>query len=83
MATVPPQFTPLGAITQTSDGNFQLGGSGAAGETYTLNAATNLSLPIFWFFVTNAVADQNGNFQFWDLSATNFPQKFYRITGSQ
>ena len=80
VATVPPQFTPLGAITQTSDGNFQLGGSGAAGVTYELDAATNLSLPIFWFFVTNSVADQNGNFQFWDLSATNFPQKFYRIT---
>jgi hypothetical protein len=80
VATVPPQFMPLGAITQTSDGNFQLGGSGAAGVTYELDAATNLSLPIFWFFVTNSVADQNGNFQFWDLSATNFPQKFYRIT---
>ena len=34
-------------------------------------------------FVTNAVADQNGLFQLWDLSATNFPQKFYRLTGSQ
>ena len=80
VTTVGPQFASL---AQGADGNFQFSGTGAAGATYELDAATNLSLPIFWFFVTNAVADPNGNFQFWDLSATNFPQKFYRITGSQ
>ena len=57
--------------------------TGAAGETYELDATTNLAPPIPWVFVTNAVADQNGLFQLWDLSATNFPQRFYRITGSQ
>jgi hypothetical protein len=51
--------------------------------TYELDATTNLAPPIPWIFVTNAVADQNGLFQLWDLSATNFPQRFYRITGSQ
>jgi hypothetical protein len=83
VATVPPQFSPLGAIAQTSDGNFQFGGSGAAGVTYELDAATNLSSPIFWFFITNTVADQNGQFQFTDLSATNCSQRFYRITSGQ
>jgi len=33
--------------------------------------------------VTNTVADQNGLFQLWDLQATNFPLRFYRISGSQ
>jgi hypothetical protein len=83
VATVPPQFTQLGAIAQTSDGNFQFSGSGAAGVTYELDAATDLAPPVVWSFVTNAVADQNGLFQFADLQATNFPQRFYRITTSQ
>jgi uncharacterized protein with beta-barrel porin domain len=80
MATVPPQFGPM---VQASDGNFQFAGTGAAGVTYELDAVTNLSPPILWLFVTNAVADQNGLFQLWDLSATNFPQQFYRITSNQ
>jgi autotransporter-associated beta strand protein len=80
IATARPQF---GAFAQTGDGNFQFSGAGAAGVTYELDGATNLSLPIFWIFVTNAVADQNGFFQLWDLSATNFPQRFYRISSSQ
>jgi autotransporter-associated beta strand protein len=80
VATVPPQF---GSIAQLGDGNFQFGGSGAAGVSYELDAATNLASPIDWSFVTNAVADQNGSFQFADLQATNFPQRFYRIIANQ
>jgi hypothetical protein len=80
VATVRPQFA---ALAQTTDGNFQFDGAGAAGVTYELDAATNLAPPIVWDFVTNAVADQNGLFQLWDLSATNFPQRFYRIISSQ
>jgi autotransporter-associated beta strand protein len=78
--TATPQFdlvTPLG------DGSFRFNGSGAAGVTYTLNAATNLFAPVTWLFVTNAVADQAGQFQFTDLQATNFLQRFYRITSTQ
>ena len=80
VTTVGPQFA---ALAQMGDGNFQFNGTGAAGVTYELDAATNLMPPVLWMFVTNAVADQNGLFQLWDLSATNFPQKFYRLTGSQ
>jgi hypothetical protein len=80
IATVGPQFSTM---NQTSDGNFQFSGAGAAGVTYELDAATNLAPPIPWLFVTNAVADQNGLFQLWDLSATNFSQRFYRITSGQ
>ncbi len=80
IATAPPQF---GSIVQLGDGNFQLSGDGAAGVTYELDAATNLVPPIAWNFVTNAVADQNGQFQFSDLQATNFAQRFYRIAANQ
>jgi len=80
VATAPPQFD---SITQNPGGNIQFHGSGSAGVTYELDAATNLLPPIPWFFVTNTVADQNGLFQLWDLQATNFPLRFYRISGSQ
>lgn len=79
IATVPPQFS---SILEVGDGNFQFKGTGSAGVTYELDAATNLTAPVFWSIVTNAVADQNGQFQLSDLQATNFPQRFYRI-GSQ
>jgi autotransporter-associated beta strand protein len=80
IATVGPQF---GGLNQTSDGNFHFAGTGAAGVTYELDAATNLAPPVSWMFVTNGVADQNGLFDLWDLSATNFAQRFYRIISNQ
>jgi autotransporter-associated beta strand protein len=80
IAVVPPQF---GAISQSSDGNFQFSATGAASVNYELDAATNLAPPVTWTYVTNAVAGTNGLFQFSDLSATNFPQRFYRIIPTQ
>jgi autotransporter-associated beta strand protein len=75
-----PQF---GGVNQTGDGNFHFTGAGAAGVTYGLDAATNLVPPVLWRFVTNAVAGQNGSFDLWDLWATNYPLRFYRITSGQ
>jgi len=80
VATALPQF---GTITQLEDGNFQLNVTGAAGVAYELDAATDLAPPVIWSFVTNAMADQSGQFQLFDLQATNFPQRFYRILSSQ
>lgn len=80
IATATPKFA---SVTQRSDGNFQFNGTGAAGVTNELDAATNLYSPIVWLLVTNAVADQSGAFQFTDLLATNFPQRFYRIMSTQ
>lgn len=76
VATVGPEFT---VMSRTGDGNFHFTGTGAAGITYELDATTNLIPPIAWEFVTNAIADQSGYFELRDLSATNFPQRFYRI----
>jgi len=76
VATSAPQFT---AVNQNGDGTFRFSGTGAAGVTYELNAATNLAPPIHWILVTNTVADQTGAFDLWDLSATNFQQRFYQV----
>ncbi|HZL77628.1 MAG TPA: hypothetical protein VFC17_02160 [Candidatus Limnocylindrales bacterium] len=80
IATALPQVS---SITQSSDGNFVFSGTGAVDATYELDAATNLQSPVLWFFVTNTVADQSGLFQLFDLSATNFLQRFYRVMSSQ
>jgi autotransporter-associated beta strand protein len=80
IATVPPQFS---AITPQGAGQFQFTATGAAGVAYDLEAATNLLAPIAWTLVTNAVADQSGSFQFMELQAANFPQRFYRIKSGQ
>jgi autotransporter-associated beta strand protein len=79
VTTVGPQFTSLAL---SADGVVQFSGTGAAGVTYTLNATTNIMAPVMWMSVTNAVANQTGLFQLSDLSATNFPQRFYRISSN-
>ena len=77
VATVAPQFS---SIARQSDGNFVFNGAGAANGNYELDAATNLATPVFWMFVTNAAAGTNGLFQLFDLQATNYLQRFYRIS---
>jgi autotransporter-associated beta strand protein len=74
---VAPQFS---AISQASDGNFQFSATGAAGVTYGLDATTNLAAPIQWTRITNGVADQTGALQLFDVQATNFLARFYRIS---
>ena len=79
IVTAAPQFS---AIVPAGDGNFIFNGTGAAGINYELDAATNLSVPIAWIYVTNAVADPAGIFQLLDGAATNYPQRFYRVMSS-
>jgi autotransporter-associated beta strand protein len=76
VATARPQFI---SVTKMSDGNFQLSGAGAAFANYELWATINLTSPIGWLLLTNAVADTNGMFNLTDPAATNYPQRFYRI----
>jgi hypothetical protein len=80
VVTAAPQF---GSIAPTGDGNFIFNGTGAAGLNYELDAATNLTWPMAWIYVTNAVADQSGAYQLFDTAATNYPQRFYRIMSNQ
>ena len=52
--------------------------SGIPGNGYTLEASTNL---VFWTALTNLLAGADGLFDYLDLSATNFPTRFYRLKG--
>lgn len=76
VATNPPNV--LNAQIQP-DGLFGLSGLGSASQRYQLLATTNLTLPIVWEPVTNAVADTNGLFELIDPETPNFMQRFYRI----
>ena len=77
ISTTPPAF---GAITPLVDGNFRLTFSGPAGRGYELRATTNLALtPVtLWDLLTSATFGGSPA-SFDDLSATNYPQRFYQI----
>ena len=57
----------------------QLNLAGFPGQSYVLQAATNLTLPILWQSLWTNLADNNGNWQFTDTNL-NQTQKFYRVT---
>jgi hypothetical protein len=57
----------------------QLNLTGFPGQSYVLQAATNLTLPILWQSLLTNLADNNGNWQFTDTNL-NKTQKFYRVT---
>ncbi len=65
-----------GTVT-LAGGNFNLSGTGGAGQSYVLEGATNLSALVWVPIVTN-VADGAGVFHLADPSATNRSQ-FYRV----
>ena len=77
ISTAPPAFGP---ITALGDGNFRLTFSGPTGRDYELRATTNLALtPItFWDLLDNDTFSSSSMI-YDDLSATNYPQRFYQI----
>lgn len=77
IATNPPTIT---SFVLQGNGAFEVNGSGSASQGYTLQAATNLAAPINWVEATNTVAATNGLFQLLDLEATNYLQRFYRVS---
>jgi LmbE family N-acetylglucosaminyl deacetylase len=74
----PLPVTP--APTRRSDGAMLLQGLGFAGQSYVLLAAESLDAPVTWTPIATNVADSAGSFVCTDESATNFPQRFYRLT---
>jgi hypothetical protein len=71
--TVPPQFT---AIFPTSFGAIHLELVGTVGHAYVIQAATNLTQPQWTPLITNT--NLSGVIPFDDVSAGNFPVRFYR-----
>ena len=73
----PPVVTSFGTL---SNGSFALGGTGGVGQSYVLLTASNLASPMVWTPIATNTADINGAFGFSDLQATNYQQRFYRIS---
>jgi hypothetical protein len=64
----------LGPVLLLSGGAVHVGVTGLAGQTYPIQASTNL---VNWYFLTN-ITLTNMSGQFIDLSATNYNRRFYR-----
>jgi autotransporter-associated beta strand protein len=76
VVNIPPVFT---GISSQAGGGFNLGVTGAPGETCVLLGATNLAPPLTWLPLITNTAGTNGLFYFSDAQATNFPQRFYQL----
>jgi hypothetical protein len=61
-----------------ADGSFTLNFAGVPNDTYWLEMATNLTPPIDWEPIATNMAGPDGLWQFTDVQATNYSQKFYR-----
>jgi hypothetical protein len=78
-ANAPPVTPILVAYGVATNGSFALRGTGAAGQSYILLAASNPVPPAGWIPIATNAADSLGLFNFTDTQATNYSQRFYRI----
>jgi len=66
--------------TAFTNGTLQFSFTNTSGVTFSALATTNLGLPLNnWTLLGNATEITHGQFQFTDLAATNYPQRFYRV----
>lgn len=70
---------PLFTGIRTLGGGIQLGGTGMTNLAYTVWANTNVTTTN-WLNLGTATANVAGVLQFTDLTATNFPMRFYRFS---
>jgi hypothetical protein len=66
------------SITTLADGNKQIDFAGIPDRTYWVQAATNLTHPIFWETLSTNTAGSDGLWSYSDLKATNFSSRYYR-----
>jgi autotransporter-associated beta strand protein len=69
----------LSSITRTSDGNFQLTGTGPGTAAYRILATTNVVVPLTNWVQINSGNFSSGAFSFTDLNATNYTRRFYSV----
>jgi hypothetical protein len=72
-----PQPGVFQSIAEISNGTVQIGLAGTTGATYTLNASTNL---VTWTPLVT-FTNFNGPLLYNDSTASNFPARFYTLTG--
>jgi hypothetical protein len=70
-------------VGNDSNGGVTLNLGGAPGDTYVLEATTNLLLPVGWQPLATNTLGTNGLWQFTDPEVINFPQRFYRLKLAQ
>ncbi len=66
-------------LVRLGDRNFQFSFSGTAGQGFSVWGCTNLSSGADWILLTNSSFGTDP-FVFIDLQATNYPQRFYRVS---
>jgi hypothetical protein len=71
----PTRLPQITAVTLLSDDTLQLSVSGETGHAFAINASTNLAN---WAMLTRIVS-RTGGFEFTDLDAPGYPQRFYRV----
>jgi len=69
--------TGIAGLQMLPDSSTQVTGSGVPGQTYLIQATTNLTSPVWTTIATNT-ADTNSLFSFIDLDAKTCPCRFYR-----
>jgi autotransporter-associated beta strand protein len=77
--TAPPSIT-VSSFAVLGDKTARINVSALSGSNYVVQAATNLAPPVTWSNLSTNLADTNGAFQYIDTGATNFRQRFYRIS---
>jgi hypothetical protein len=76
--TSPPILSGLFLLP---NGSFQFGFTNGSGLAFSVHAATNLSpASINWTVLGSPTELSPGNYQFTDQQATNYPQRFYRVS---
>ena len=72
---------PLVNVTQLGSGNVQFAFTNLSGPTYRVLASTNVAAPLnTWSNLGAPIEAPAGTFQFTDIQAPNYPQRFYRVT---
>jgi Concanavalin A-like lectin/glucanases superfamily len=73
-----PQFTGYAwSLSDSNTASFALNFTGDSNATYTVWASTDL---VNWTSLGTAIENPPGQYQFIDLTATNWPQRFYRLS---
>ena len=76
-----PAF-PLTSVSRLGNGSVQFGFSNLSGPAYNVLASTNVAAPLnTWSNLGAPLEAPPGTFQFTDTQATNYSQRFYRVTG--
>jgi fibronectin-binding autotransporter adhesin len=76
--TALPPSPQIIQVMKLPNGQMQIIASGIVGATYQIEATASLSTPN-WSVIGAIPTDWNGNLNFTDLNATNYPQRFYRL----